>query len=862
MSKKIFFIILFALFSLVAFGQRVIAQTVSLEGNSGQPQIISSQDVNFVNLTFDQNKIYNPGDKVSAFFTFVNNDPVDYTDVSLTVYLSVYSPSIKSEKVYGVENKVGSYFIDRNSRKKIDFEYKIPTSAVIPKDAIVKLGINVMQGTGDRFGGIGGGVIKVQGLSAKTDILSAYLKVGDKSYTLQEGPVVSSTSSPKLFIKISNLDDSAYNLTPVLKVYDLQPSKPEVLSKNYDLIVLSKKETKDIVLDLPIFNKPGVYAAELNFVDSNGTLRASPINTRWVVGGNICMVEGIKTDKKFPKKGEDINVEVSYIYASTNTATSTIDSSQKATIIITMYSGNQKVIFGKEEREISLNTLPLVESFQFNTKKDVNMLSALVVISKDGNELARYDALLSDPQAPITPPENNYIWISLGVILLLFLAFILKNIIKSRKAKNVVVIFVLTLTVFGFGVKNAYAVNIIGNISKEFFNPGADLSPFLTLTLVQPPFMTFYQTEAWYYIATSSNPVYKYIGTSNTGLIVAENVGDRLYIGFTPDTAGVTSTHFHVPNVQDSYKLKVVMDITSCVLALFCGHALDSTLIFDIIVKSQINGTCNNEVIDSCTSGTASTTANGISDTETKENWACIGAWDGSSDFTCSKDKPGINGLCNNEVIDSCTSGTASTTANGISDTDTADKWACLGSGWGTSDFTCSKNVIFPVCGTANNTVVIEKPTTNSSLCEIGILDEYVNGMNPYVWDCKNTDHPDVSVECKTNRPITDQPCSAFNGELCLGTNKWACVDGKWVSSISGTECSQYLTLVCKTLDGITIASGTSRTFYSSRISKSCDGKQAKCSNGVLIDVLSPTYLFSTSTYKYRSCVTPKPSEF
>jgi surface protein len=80
-------------------------------------------------------------------------------------------------------------------------------------------------------------------------------------------------------------------------------------------------------------------------------------------------------------------------------------------------------------------------------------------------------------------------------------------------------------------------------------------------------------------------------------------------------------------------------------------------------------------------------------------------------------------------------------------------------------------------------------------------------------------------------------------------TYNWSCTDGNVPH-----ECS-ILRSYCE-LDGIRIPPGTSRIFYSSRIAKECGlGGQISCSEeGVMSG--------ESSTYKYRSCVTPKPSEF
>lgn len=145
---RLFLSILFLVCSFVISQQNVSASVVP------GPGIEIKNQTEFTNLSFED-RVYKPGDTVKASFTFVNKDSFDYSDISLSPYLEVFSSTTKAFDVYGIQNKVGSYFIPRSSSKVISFEYTIPQSGNITKDASVRLVASVFQGTGASLGPVG-----------------------------------------------------------------------------------------------------------------------------------------------------------------------------------------------------------------------------------------------------------------------------------------------------------------------------------------------------------------------------------------------------------------------------------------------------------------------------------------------------------------------------------------------------------------------------------------------------------------------------------------------------------------------------------------------------------------------------------
>jgi hypothetical protein len=121
------------------------------------------------------------------------------------------------------------------------------------------------------------------------------------------------------------------------------------------------------------------------------------------------------------------------------------------------------------------------------------------------------------------------------------------------------------------------------------------------------------------------------------------------------------------------------------------------------------------------------------------------------------------------------------------------------------------------LCGTAKNIPVYEAPTSN--LCANGASQDGTmsSTTDKFTWQCK-----------KTNYEIAD--CS--------------------VTKLVGS---------CPPLDGITLKPGESRTFWSTRLSSTCDqtalGRTISCSNALNL-------VGATSTFNKRSCAKIVPSEF
>jgi hypothetical protein len=125
-----------------------------------------------------------------------------------------------------------------------------------------------------------------------------------------------------------------------------------------------------------------------------------------------------------------------------------------------------------------------------------------------------------------------------------------------------------------------------------------------------------------------------------------------------------------------------------------------------------------------------------------------------------------------------------------------------------------------------------------------------------------------VWVGCNDNHIDGDGYSGCFDGF----ESKWQCVGTDWATSSSGIPCDEPEIpttpppgdggeLDCPPLDDFIVASGTSKDFFTSRMSSNCSSSTAWCIDGTLKDG-TKTANFDSTTYMYKTCVEPVFDEF
>jgi len=143
-----------------------------------------------------------------------------------------------------------------------------------------------------------------------------------------------------------------------------------------------------------------------------------------------------------------------------------------------------------------------------------------------------------------------------------------------------------------------------------------------------------------------------------------------------------------------------------------------------------------------------------------------------------------------------------------------------------TSNTVNATPAVCPACNqTTTNTYTATAPTAN--FCLLGNNSAVTGSTAPFSWTCSLLGAPVTPVYCST--PATPNPPGTPTG--------------------------------C-TLDNVTVASGTTKTFFSSRISATCPHLESYCDGGILVNNNDRDEYFASTTFKFKKCVTPDVSEF
>lgn len=110
----------------------------------------------------------------------------------------------------------------------------------------------------------------------------------------------------------------------------------------------------------------------------------------------------------------------------------------------------------------------------------------------------------------------------------------------------------------------------------------------------------------------------------------------------------------------------------------------------DVVECASVDGTCDNSVENTCTTGTL----NDIADSGGNSLWECLGQNGGTDDTSCSKPKPVlVNGTCG-KSLNTCSSGNLNDTA----DSSTDYLWECVGTDGGSTESCSEAKPVFYSC--------------------------------------------------------------------------------------------------------------------------------------------------------------------
>ena len=117
-----FLLLIIGLSSKSVFAQMITPQSeIDNAINGGAPEksdnVTYTSNISVLVPTFE-NRIYNKGDSIKVTLPLKNNDNVDYPDIVIVGYLSVYSKDGQT-KDYGYQNNLAQVFLSKQTTKNL-----------------------------------------------------------------------------------------------------------------------------------------------------------------------------------------------------------------------------------------------------------------------------------------------------------------------------------------------------------------------------------------------------------------------------------------------------------------------------------------------------------------------------------------------------------------------------------------------------------------------------------------------------------------------------------------------------------------------------------------------------------------------
>ena len=190
-----------------------------------------------------------------------------------------------------------------------------------------------------------------------------------------------------------------------------------------------------------------------------------------------------------------------------------------------------------------------------------------------------------------------------------------------------------------------------------------------------------------------------------------------------PPTPTCDKSQGSTTRCDGSYKVTDYTDSDCSDERTYCTHGCSGGSC--LAEQARVDGICNNNVVNGCISGSygpgLGNRAPGPG--QVYHYWFCYGSGGGSHDFSCDKPKSGVCG----SSVDTCNIGTPGTL---ISDSSTHDRWSCDGTNPGSGIY-CSKAKP-PECA-----------SSWPSLCSRGSSQNFAGTSLPFLgtntWQCKNS---------------------------------------------------------------------------------------------------------------------------
>ncbi|MES2059463.1 MAG: hypothetical protein V4438_00345 [Patescibacteria group bacterium] len=452
-----------SLFALSSTASAADAPNLSSEASSDHIPQVYVKDVSIGDAVS-----YKAGSTIKGTITLANFSDFDASEIQYEIILvgGFGSNGLPSEN-YGSITGDASVFLKSKQEKTFDFSYTLPAGLGGESFGLfVRTKLPSGYHLGELFShhfALTGGSTMLSVLYSSVDT-SALDGSSYNSYSLHTGPTIYRDNVPsKAMVRFTlhNTTKNSVTVTPTLDVYLRDVSGRNVYHKvlvGNAISVAAGKDSGDVTIDLPNFEyTPGVYVGVLSFRDADGIERASKIDFRYIVGGDIYTIQSLSSDKSAASQGSTVLLTMGYsgtpqdLYSSSSPR----ESSQSADVTVSLWN-EENLKVGEITESIDFMKSN-VHQFQIPLTGDARALRAEVSVSVGGKVVASNNfnlspeysgaAELADPIMVILP---YILWTTIILVLILILIWIIRK--GMHRNIGVLVAFLILL----LGALSAY----------------------------------------------------------------------------------------------------------------------------------------------------------------------------------------------------------------------------------------------------------------------------------------------------------------------------------------------------------------------------------------------------------------------
>lgn len=293
---------------------------------------------------------------------------------------------------WGVEyasQEVGPIALGPNEVRLVPFAIELP-AGVAGND----LGIEVqaMLGSGFPLGWAEKRII-ITGTHTYPKLTEAYVAIGEGKFAVGEGPTIHSDESAELVGTFQNNAATSLTLTPSIAHKSM--TGDVVRTEKAATFTIAPNSSHEFRIPVAASSaKPGVYLANITFLDEGGKQHAQLVSYRYILqGDDIANIQSASADKISVKAKETVTISVSF--SGTPPDINRPGAKEQGVALLTVKAYSERgTELGSNTKEVNLDT-EHVASVPIVVNASASSLQVSATLTKDGKVLASLEAPVS-----------------------------------------------------------------------------------------------------------------------------------------------------------------------------------------------------------------------------------------------------------------------------------------------------------------------------------------------------------------------------------------------------------------------------------------------------------------------------------